>query len=103
MTPADELRHLVVEEGKEQGADVGAIHIGIGHDDDASVAELFDIEGTLLIAVTDPGADRRDHGLDFGILEHLVEAGLLHIDELAPNRQNGLESTVAALFGATSC
>ena len=34
----DQLGHLAVEEGQEQGADVRTVHIGIGHDDDAVVA-----------------------------------------------------------------
>ena len=38
MAAADELRHLGIEEGEEQGADVGSVDVGIGHDDDASVA-----------------------------------------------------------------
>ena len=35
-----ELRHLPVEEGEQQGADVRAVHVGVGHDDDAAVAQL---------------------------------------------------------------
>ena len=40
----DQLGHLAVEEGQEQGADVRAVHVGIGHDDDAVVAQFFGIE-----------------------------------------------------------
>ena len=80
MTAADQLRHLVVKESKEQCPDVGAVHIGIGHDDNASVTELLDIEGPFLVSITDSGTDRRDHGLDLGVLENLVETCLLHID-----------------------
>src|SRR3546814_11162328 len=36
----DQLRHLPVEEGQQQGADVGAVDVGVGHDDDAVVAQL---------------------------------------------------------------
>ena len=103
MPAADELRHLVVEESEEQGADVGSVDVGIGHDDDASVAELLDVEGPLLVAVTDAGPDGRDHGLDLGVLEDLVEAGLLDVDELASDREDRLEAAVAALLGATTC
>ena len=103
VTAADELRHLVVEEGQEQSPDVGAVDVGIGHDDDAAVAELLDVEGSLLIAVTDAGADGRDHGLDLGILEDLVEAGLLDVDQLSADREDRLEAAVTALLGATTC
>ena len=34
----DQLRHLPAEKREQQGADVAAIHIGIGHDDDLVVA-----------------------------------------------------------------
>ena len=38
------FRHLAVEKGQEQCADMRAINIGIGHDDDFVIAQLFDIE-----------------------------------------------------------
>jgi uncharacterized protein YunC (DUF1805 family) len=56
----DELGHLAVEEGQEQGANVAAVHIGIGHDDDLVIAQFFDIE--LLAA--DTGAKRGDKRAD---------------------------------------
>ena len=103
VTAADELRHLVVEEGKEQGPDVGSIDVGICHDDDASVAELLNVEGSFLITITDACSDRGDHGLDLGVLEDLVETGLLHIDQLASDREDCLEAAVAALLGGATC
>ncbi len=39
-----QLGHLPIEERQEQGADVCAIHVGIGHDDDAVVAQFVDVE-----------------------------------------------------------
>jgi hypothetical protein len=39
-----QLGHLAVEEGQQQGADVRAVHVGVGHDDDAVVAQLGDVE-----------------------------------------------------------
>jgi hypothetical protein len=36
----DQLRHLPEEEGQQQRADMGAVHVGIGHDDDLVVAQL---------------------------------------------------------------
>ena len=103
MTAADELRHLVVEEGKEQGPDVGSIDVGICHDDDASVAELLNVEGSFLITITDACSDRGDHGLDLGVLEDLIKTGLLHIDQLASDREDSLEAAVAALLGGAAC
>ena len=40
----DQLGHLAVEKGKQQGADVCAVDVGIGHDDDAVVAQFVDVE-----------------------------------------------------------
>ena len=40
MAALDQLRHLLVEEGDEQRGDVGAVDVGVGHDDDALVAEV---------------------------------------------------------------
>ena len=50
-------------------------------------------------SAADAGADRGDHRLDFGVLEHLIEARLLHVDQLAANRKNRLVTPVASLLG----
>ena len=44
MALLDERAHIAEEEGEHQGADVGAIHIGIGHDEHFIIAQLGDIE-----------------------------------------------------------
>ena len=44
VTAVDDRGHMAVEEGQEQGADVAAVHVGVGHDDDPVVAQLADIE-----------------------------------------------------------
>ena len=49
------------------------VHIRIGHDDDPAVPQLFEIEGSFAVAVTDSGADGGDHRLNFQILQHLVQ------------------------------
>ena len=40
----DEGPHEAEEEGEQQGADVGAVHVGIGHDDDLVIAQLVQVE-----------------------------------------------------------
>ena len=47
----DQLRHLLVEEGDQQRGDVGAVDVGVRHDDDALVAQV-------LVAVFAAGAAR---------------------------------------------
>ena len=37
----DQGLHVAVEEGHEERPDVGAVHVGVGHDDDLVVAELL--------------------------------------------------------------
>ena len=72
-----------------------AVHVRVGHDDDAVVAELRDVE----VLGADAAAERRDHRLDLVAAEHLVEAGLLDVQNLALERQDGLEATIASLLG----
>ncbi len=75
------------------------VHVGVRHDDDFVVAQLLDVERPLALAGADAGADRRDHRADLAVLKHLVEPRLLHVDQLAANRQNRLELSVAPLLG----
>jgi hypothetical protein len=75
----DQLRHLPEEEGQQQRADMGAVHVSIGHDDDLVVAQLVGVE--LILA--DTGAKRRDQRADFLARQHLVEPRPLDIEDLA--------------------
>src|SRR3989304_5711071 len=67
----DERAPVAEEEGEEEGANVSAVDVGIGHDDDAVVAELGRVE-----VLTEAGAQRDDDGLDGIVGEDLVGAGL---------------------------
>ena len=58
VTALDDLRHLAEEKGQQQGQDVGAVHVGIGHDNDPMVAQLGHIE----VFLADAGAERRNQG-----------------------------------------
>ncbi len=90
----DQLRHLAVEEGEHQGADVGAVDVGVGHQHDLVVARLFDVE-----LLADAGADRGDQRLDLVVGEDLVDPRLLDVDDLAAQRQHRLGVAIAALLG----
>src|SRR3990172_5354983 len=90
----DQLTHVAEEEGEVEGADVGAVHVGVGHDDDAVVAELGGVE-----LLAEAGAEGGDHRLDRLVGEHLVGAGLLDVEDLAEQGQDRLEAAVAALLG----
>ena len=65
------------------------------HDDDAVIAQFVDIE----IVAADAAAQRGDQRADFGRAEHLVEARLLDVQDLALERQDGLRAPIAALLG----
>jgi len=49
MPVVDQFWHLPVEERDQQRGDVGAVDVGVGHDDDAAVAQI-------LVLVVDAGA-----------------------------------------------
>ncbi len=44
MAAVDELAHLAIEEREQQRADVRAVDIRVGHDDDLVVAQLVGVE-----------------------------------------------------------
>ena len=91
MALGDEVRHEAEQQRQQQGGDVLAVDVRVRHEDDLVVAELRDVE--LLV---DPGAQGRDDGLDLGVLEHPVEARLLHVEDLATQRKDRLVHGVAA-------
>ena len=95
----DHLGKLAIEEREQQRPDVRAVDVCVRHDDDAVVAQLADVE----VLGADSAAERRDHRLDFVAAEHLVEAGLLDVEDLALERQDRLEAAVAPLLGRSTC
>ncbi len=93
MTLFDQRLHVAEEEGQQQGADVAAVHVGIGHDDDAAIAQARQVE-----VIADAGAQGRDQRLDFVVGQDLVQAGALGVEDLAAQRQDRLEVPVATLL-----
>ena len=75
------------------------VHVRICHDDDFVVADLLDVEGTFLVAITNTGTNGGDHGLDLLVLKHLVEAGFLHVDQFTADRENRLGASITTLLG----
>jgi hypothetical protein len=100
-----QLGHLAVEEGQQQGADVRAVHVGVGHDDDAVVAQLGDVEVVVAggaAGLADAGAQGGDQREDFIAGQQLFVAGFFHVQDLAAQRQDRLELAVAALLGGAA-
>ena len=84
---------------------MGAVHVGVGHDDDAVVAQLGHVKviapgGAARLA--DAGAQGGDEREDFVAGQQLFVAGFFHVQDLAAQRQDGLELAVAALLGRAS-
>ncbi len=66
------------------------------------VAEALEVKVGLPIP-PDAHADGRDHGPHLGVLQGLGEPRLLHVEDLPPEGQDGLEAAVPALLGAPPC
>ena len=98
MAALDQFRHLAVEEGEQQRADMGAVDIGVGHDDDLVIAQLVGVE----FLAADAGAERGDQCADLGRRQHLVEARALDIEDLAAQGQHRLVLAVARLLGGAA-
>ena len=89
-----------------------AVHVCVGHDDDLVIAQLINVESPLILAIAlililaiaraNAGANGSDHRTDFAVLEHLVQSRLLHVDELAADRQDRLKFPVAPLLGRST-
>ena len=73
---------------------MGAVGVGVGHEDHPAVAHLLDVERT-------PAA--RAHDLDdrraLGVLEHVADGRLLDVEDLAADRQQRLVGGVAGQLG----
>ncbi len=90
----EQLRHEPEQQGQQQGADVGAVDVGVGHQDDLVVAQLVDVE-----LVLHAGAERIDDRLDLPVLQDLVQPGLLDVQDLAADRQDRLGARVSSTLG----
>ena len=90
----DQWLHLPEEERQEQRSDVRPVDVGVSQDDHLVVPGLGDVE-----VVGQPGTDGRDQRLDLGVLQHLVDAGALDVQDLPPDGQDGLGPRAAGVFG----
>ena len=84
---------------------MGAIDVGVRHDDDLVVAGTVDREARVVVFAlsgSDSRSDRRDQGPDFLVVQDLVDCGLLGIDQLSAQGKDGLVASVAALLGGAA-
>ncbi len=94
MAAIDELLHVAEEESEQQGTDVRAVDVGVGHQNNFVIAQLAGIE----IVLTDARAECGDDGADFFVAEHFVVAGFFDVEDFALERKDRLELAIAAHF-----
>ena len=73
---------------------MGAVGVGVGHEDDPAVAARLEVEGPARA-----GADHLDDRGALGVLQHVADRGLLDVEDLAADRQQRLELGVAGQLG----
>mmetsp|Transcript_57679 Transcript_57679/g.125258 ORF Transcript_57679/g.125258 Transcript_57679/m.125258 type:complete len:274 (+) Transcript_57679:746-1567(+) len=93
-----DLALVAVEEREEQSADVGAVDVGVGHQDDSVVSELRWREFVALESETEAG----DECLDLRVLVHRGVVGLLDVEDLPAQRQDGLRLARSPLLGGAT-
>ena len=90
-----QLPQVAEDEGEEQRANVAAVDVGIGHQDQLAVAALADV----LELCPGGNADRLEDVDDLFVVQDLDELGLFDVEDFAPQRQDGLRVGVAARVG----
>ncbi|CAI8198459.1 MAG: Uncharacterised protein [Alphaproteobacteria bacterium] len=98
MAALDNFRHLAIEKGQQQSANMRPVDIGISHDDDFVIAQFFDIE----ILAANARAERRNQCANLIGRKHFVKACALNIQDFTAQRQDRLIGAIARLFGRTT-
>ena len=97
MAVLDEFGHLAKEKGDEQGRDMGAVDIGVGHDDDFFVAKIC-----VLVMRAGAASQRLNKIAQLLISGELVARGVGDVEDFSAQRQHGLGGAVARLFGRSA-
>src|SRR6266487_3271150 len=97
VSGVDHGPHVAEEEREEEGRDVLAVHVRVGHRDDLVISDLREVE-----LVADPGANGGNERPNLLVLKHLVESRLLDVQDLPAQREDGLELAPAPLFRGPS-
>ena len=73
---------------------MGAVDVGVGHENDLAVAGRLYVEGA-----SGAGPDHLDNGRALGVAQHVRLRGLLHIEDFVADGQQRLELGVAGVLG----
>ena len=84
-TRLNQRTHVTVEQSQQQGTDVGAVHVRIGHHNDLAVAGRVQIKSTART-----GTDHLNQRRALGVREHIGHRGTLSVQDLTANRQQSL-------------
>ena len=98
VAAADQVGHVAIEERQQQAANMRAVNIGIGHDDDAVVAS-----GVAVVVFADIGPDRGNQAGNGVTGKRAMKARALHVEDFAAQGQDGLILAIASLLGRTTC
>ena len=94
MAQFDERAHVAEEEGEQQRADMAAVHIGIGHNDDLIVADLIGVK-----VLADAAAHSGDDGQQLmPALSHIGGAVATAFGEFFAGIGNGIQDFFQPIF-----
>ena len=82
---------------------MGTVDVGVGHDDDLVVAQLFGVQRLAVFFCSKAYSEGGKNVANFFVLKDAVLHGLFHVEDLTSKRKNGLEAAVTALLGRTPC
>ena len=91
--------HESPEEREHQRANVGAVDVGVRHDDEFVVAQFFGVKGPFIVLVVAYACtESPDHGLNLLVLEHLghVVHLPLHVQNFSTKWKDGLRAAISA-------
>ena len=94
----DQFAEVTEDERQQQRADVAAVDVGIGHQDQLAVAPLLDV----FELSTGRDSDRFEDVADLDVVENLGEDRFLDVQDFAAQRQDRLRVGVAAGVGGAA-
>ncbi len=94
---------MTEEEGEQQGVNMASVHIGVGHDNDAMVAQFAQVKSLTVFF----GAPCHSKGCIniayFFTFKDAVFLCFFHVQDLTAQRQDGLERSVTTALSRTAC
>jgi len=99
MAIFNQLLHIPEEKGHDQGGNVRSVNVSIGHNDHLGISQSAGIQCFAVIFCPNGNPQGGKDILDLLTVKDLMLHGLLHVENLSPERQYGLKTPVTALLG----